>query len=92
MVKDTLIKHQTQALKNHEQETLTTLRYILAQIKNKEIEKRADLTDDEVLIVLRKIRKELLESIEAFQKGKREDLVLTYKKQLALVNLYLPKL
>ena len=42
-------------------------------------------------MVLRKIVKELNESIEAFEKGKREDLVSEYQKQLEIVSFYLPK-
>ncbi len=86
-----LTQDQIQALKNHDQEKVTTLRYILAQIKNKEIDKKAQLTDDEILNVLRKIVKELKESIEAFQKGRREDLIEEYQKQLDFVTAYLPK-
>jgi len=98
MLKQKIFKDQIQALKNHDQEKLSILRYILAQIKNKEIEKKpsesggkSDLTDEETTSVLRKIAKELNESIEAFKKGEREDLVFEYQKQLQVVSSYLPK-
>lgn len=91
MLTQKITQDQIQALKNHDQEKVTTLRYILAQIKNKEIDKKAQLTDDEILNILRKIIKELNESIEAFGRGKREDLIKEYQKQLDLVTAYLPK-
>ena len=91
MLKQKLVDDQIQALRNHDQENLSILRYILAQIKNKEIEKRSDLTDDETTMVLRKISKELHESIEAAKLGKREGLVTEYQQQLQLVSSYLPK-
>jgi len=91
MLKQKLVDDQIQALKNHDQPRLSILRYILAQIKNKEIEKRSDLKDEETTMVLRKIAKELNESIEAAKSGKREDLVLENQKQLSLVSTYLPK-
>ena len=91
MLKQKLVDDQIQALRNHDQENLSILRYILAQIKTKEIEKRSDLTDDETTMVLRKISKELHESIEAAKLGKREGLVTEYQQQLQLVSSYLPK-
>lgn len=91
MIKEKMIRDQITALKNHDQEKLSILRYILAQIKNKEIDKKSDLTDEEVISALRKITKELSESIEAFKKGKREGLVLDYQKQLEVVSSFLPK-
>lgn len=90
MLKEKLQNDQTNALRSGDKDRLSVLRYILAQIKNKEIEKRADLTDDDVVEVLKKIAKELRESIEAFEKGGRSDLVSEYKKQLGIVLPYLP--
>ncbi len=90
MLKEKLQDDQIRALKSGNKEIVSVLRYILAQIKNKEIEKRADLTDDDMVSVLKKIAKELRESIEAFEKGGRRDLVDEYKKQLEIVLPYLP--
>ncbi len=91
MLKDKIQNDQIAALKSGDREKSDTLRYILAQIKNKEIDKRSDLTDEEVVNVLRKVAKDLNESIEAFKKGKRNDLVDEYQKQHELVASYLPK-
>src|SRR3990167_1819711 len=98
MIKQKIIADQISALKNHDQEKLSLLRYILAQIKNKEIDKipsdpkgKSDLTDEEVVSVLRKITKELNESIEAYKKGNRQDLVKENQKQLEILSVYLPK-
>lgn len=83
------------AMKSSDNDKVTMLRYILAQIKNKEIEKNLpnnpQLNDDETIQVLRKVAKELKESIDAFEKGKRADLVTQYKKQLEIVKPYLPQ-
>ena len=77
-------------MKSADKDKVTVLRYILAQIQNKEIEKKADLTDDETVTALRKFVKELNESIEAFTKGNRADLVAGTKKQLEIITPYLP--
>ncbi|OGK25292.1 hypothetical protein A3A46_03760 [Candidatus Roizmanbacteria bacterium RIFCSPLOWO2_01_FULL_37_13] len=101
MIKEKIISDQMAALKSHDQQRLSILRYILAQIKNKEIDKKpsntaasrekSDLTEEETISVLRKIAKELHESIEAAKLGKRDDLVLENQKQLEVVTAYLPK-
>ena len=98
MLKQQIFTDQIQALKKHDQEKLSILRYILAQIKNHEIDKKtpeskgiSELTDDETTLVLRKIAKELNESIAAFKKGDRQDLISEYQKQLQVVSAYLPK-
>lgn len=91
MIKQKLQDDQVAALKSGEKDKLLVLRYILAQIQNKEIEKRTDLTDDEVISVLKKIAKELKESVGSFEKGGRTDLVSEYKKQLDILTPYLPQ-
>ncbi len=90
MLKEKLQADQIQSLKSGHQKRVSMLRYILAQIKNKEIEKHSELNDGEVLTLLRKQSKELQESIEAFQKGGRSDLVAEYQAQKDIVNSYLP--
>lgn len=90
MIKNKITQDQIAALKNHDSQTVSTLRYILAQIKNKEIEEKKELTDDGVMTILRKLSKELNESITAFSKGNRKDLVNEYEKQLKITSSYLP--
>lgn len=81
-------------LKSGQKDKLSLLRLILSQIKNREIEKNpptgGELNDEEIITIIRKMVKELKESIEAFEKGNRDDLVIEYKKQLAIVLTYLP--
>ncbi len=91
MLRDTLQHDQMTALKSGQKSRLEVLRFILAQIKNKEIEKKAPLTDEETVIVLQKFVKELKESIAAFEKGGRTDLVAQNTEQLEIVAPYLPK-
>lgn len=82
------------ALKSGDKEKLSVLRFIISQIKNKEIEKNppkgGELDDNETVGVLKKFAKELKESIDAFEKGKRKDLVDINKRQLEIVSQYLP--
>ncbi len=90
MIYQQLQAEQIIALKSKDTLKLQTIRGIIAQIKNKEIEKKAPLSDEEVLGVIKKTKKELLESIESFTKGGRTDLREESQNQLKIVNGYLP--
>ncbi len=68
-----------------------TLRFCLAAIHNEEVAKRRDLTDDELAGVLAKQAKMRRESIEAFAKGGRDELVAKEKAELTLIEGYLPQ-
>jgi uncharacterized protein YqeY len=63
---------------------------ILADIKNKKIELMRNLTDDDVVDVLRKGIKRRKESIELFEKGAREDLATKERAEIAALEKYLP--
>ena len=78
------------ALKAGDKTRLSVLRFILAQVKNKEIDKQSELNDEETMVVLRKVIKELKESVEAFEKGGRIELLEDSKKQLEIALVYLP--
>ena len=91
MLRQKLQDDQIAALKAGEKTKLGVLRFILAQIKNKEIDKKSELTDEETMVVLRKVIKELKESVEAFEKGGRKELSEDSKKQLEFASVYLPK-
>lgn len=91
MLKEKLQQDQIQALKSGDKEKLSILRYLIAQIKNKEIEKQTELNDTEVVEVIRKQVKELNEAKEAAQKANRQDLVTENQKQINIVSSYLPE-
>lgn len=90
MIKQKLQEDQTTAIKSKDLQTLNAIRYIIAQIKNKEIDKGGELTEDEALQVIRKQAKELQDSIEMFQNAGRTDLVNENNMQLEIVKRYLP--
>lgn len=90
MIKIRILEDQTAAIKAKDMETLTTIRYVLAEVKNKEIEKQTDLSDAEVIAILQKQVKQLHESIDAFIKAGRTELADQYTKQLEIIKKYLP--
>ena len=63
---------------------------ILADIKNKKIELMRELTDDDVVDVLRKGIKRRKESVEMYVKGAREDLASRERAEIAALEQYLP--
>ena len=91
MIKQTIKQNQVAAMKSGDQAKLNILRYILAKIQNQEIEKQKELTDEEVVVVLQKLAKELKETLAAAEKAGRQDLVLQSKSELETVSAYLPK-
>lgn len=91
MLRQKIQADQIQALKSGDKGRLEVLRFILSQIKNKEVDKKLELNDDEVLDVIRKYVKQLNESIEAFEKGDRPQLAAESKAQKEIANEYLPQ-
>jgi hypothetical protein len=63
---------------------------IVSDVKNREIELKRDLTDDDVMDVLRRGIKKRRESLEMFEKGNRADLAATEAAQVKLLEAYLP--
>ena len=63
---------------------------IIADVRNREIELRRDLTDDDVIEVLRRGIKKRRESIEMYEKGDRADLAQKERTEAELLGAYLP--
>jgi uncharacterized protein len=63
---------------------------VLADVKNREIEFRRDLTDDDVIDVLRRGIKKRRESVDMFTKGGREDLAGKERLEVEMLSAYLP--
>lgn len=79
------------ALKTKDELRLSTIRLLLSSVGYARIEKRGELTDDEVLDVLAKAAKQRRESIEAAQSGNRTDVAEREQRELEIVSEYLPK-
>ncbi len=90
MLRQKLQDDQLAALKSGNKEVLEIIRFVLAKVKNQEIEKKDLLNDEETLAVLKKVVRELNESKEAAVKGGRADLVKQNDAQLAILTPYLP--
>ena len=90
-LKDQIDHHMKQAMKDRDKDKVSTLRMAASAIKNKMIEKRPhDLTDEDVLSVLRKLSKQRQEAMEQFRQAGREDLAEKEEKELNILKEYLP--
>ena len=79
-----------QAMKEGDKARVSVLRLVLADINNAEIAKGAPLEDSDISRVVAKQAKQHRESIDAFSKGDRPDLVAKEVSELAILLQYLP--
>ena len=84
-------KDITAAMKAREEARLSTLRMVKTALKNREIEKMAPLDDKEAQQVLTTLIKQRKESVEAFQKGGRQEMADKEAAEIVLIETYLPK-
>ena len=70
---------------------LSTVRLLLAAMKQKEVDERVELTDADVLAILEKMIKQRRESIAQFEKAARQDLADKEKAEIEVLSAYLPQ-
>ncbi|HPG82934.1 MAG TPA: GatB/YqeY domain-containing protein [bacterium] len=87
---DRLTEDMKSAMKAGEAVRLGTIRLLRGQIKDAAIDKRAELTDDEMLGVLANAAKKRREAIEAYRNAGRVDLAEKEEAELAVIQGYLP--
>lgn len=79
------------AMKARDQLRMDVIRMIKAALLNKEIELKKNLDDAEMSKVMTTMLKQRRESIEQYQKAKRDDLAAKEIKEIAIIEGYLPK-
>jgi len=79
------------AMRAHERERLAALRLVTAAIKQKEVDERIELNDEQVLAVLDKMAKQRRESLEQYTQAGRDDLAAREQFELDLIRSYLPE-
>ncbi|OGW39873.1 MAG: glutamyl-tRNA amidotransferase [Nitrospirae bacterium GWD2_57_9] len=80
-----------EAMKSGAKDKVSTLRMLNAALKNKQIDKRRPLTDEEVIETVRSLIKQRKDSIEQFAKGGRQDLVDKETAEVGVLEEYLPQ-
>ena len=84
------------ALKNKDKTLVSTLRLILAAIKDSDIasrtaEKKEGINDSEILKVLRKMKKQRQDSVDLYRKGGRQELLQIEEAEIKVIDSFLPK-
>jgi uncharacterized protein YqeY len=90
-LKDRIQEALKRALKGKQTIEVSTLRLLLSEIRYAEIAQQKPADDNKVLDVITREVKRRRESIEAFRKGNRGDLVTQEEAELAILMNYLPK-
>ena len=96
MLKKQLTDDLVTAIKNKDKESINTIRLILAAIKNKEIalrseDKNKEITDEIIFSILKNMVKQRNESIDLYEKGNRTELADKEKKEIDIIQKFLPK-
>ncbi|NLL45054.1 MAG: GatB/YqeY domain-containing protein [Mollicutes bacterium] len=79
------------AMKNQNKEVLSVLRMVKGAMQLEEINKKRELNDDEVIGIIAKQIKTRKESIVEFEKGNRSDLIEQTKKEIEILESYMPE-
>jgi uncharacterized protein len=81
----------TESMKARDAVKTSTLRMLQSALKNEQIEKGHELSDDEALVVIRRAVKQRHDSIEQYDKGGRPELADKEREEVKLLEVYLPK-
>jgi uncharacterized protein YqeY len=91
MLKEKIQQDIKDALKSGDSKKRMVLGMVSAAIKNKEIEKRTELSDDDVIAVISTEIKKRKDSVEQFEKGGRPELAEGEKKEAEMLMAYMPE-
>jgi len=89
-LKERITEDMKASMRSGDKERLAGIRFVLAAIKQREVDERIQLDDTQVLAVLEKMIKQRRESITQFEAGGRADLVAKESAELAVLQAYLP--
>ena len=96
MLKKQLTANLVIAIKNKDKESVNAIRLILASIKNKEIalrskNKNEEISEEIISNILKYMIKQRNESIDLYEKGNRQELADKEKKEIDIIQKFLPK-
>ena len=90
-LKDQITEDMKNAMRAKDSERLGTIRLLTAAMKQKEVDERVELDDAMVIAIVDKLVKQRKDSIEAFTKAERQDLVDKEAAEMAVLQAYLPQ-
>lgn len=90
-MRNQILEDLKSAMKAQDKLKLSVIRMVKSSIQMEELNKKRELTDDEVIDVISKQIKTRKDSINEFTKGGREDLVESTSKEIEILSAYLPE-
>lgn len=90
-MKNRIIEDIKLAMKSQDKERLSVVRMLKSDIQMAELNKKGDLTDDEVIALVSKQIKMRNDSIKEFEKGSRTDLIESANSEINILKEYLPE-
>ena len=89
---DQIKKDMYVAMKSGDKIKTNILRTLLSALKEKQIDKKEDINEDEYLSIIKRLVKQLKESADAYQKAGRSELYEKEVSELNILNEYLPEI
>lgn len=89
-LKEQITEDMKAAMRAKDSGRLATIRLLTAAIKQKEVDERIDVSDEQVLAIIEKMIKQRKDSISQFEAGARPDLADIEKAELVVLNTYMP--
>lgn len=90
-LKERLTADMKTAMREKDVAKRDTVRFLISELKSREIDLQRDLTAEEEIRLLQTQAKQRVDSIEQFRAGGREDLVAKDQQQLGIIESYLPQ-
>jgi uncharacterized protein YqeY len=90
-LKDRITEDMKAAMRAKDSARLSTIRLLLAAIKQKEVDERVQVDDPQVVAIIEKLIKQRRDSIEQFQRANRQDLVDQEQFELSVLAAYQPE-
>lgn len=90
-LKQTIIADMKTMMKARDTQSLTTIRMLLAAIKQKEVDERIELIDKDVVTIVQKMLKQRKDSIQQFKDAGRDDLVEKEQAEVVVISQYMPE-
>lgn len=90
-MRNKILEDLKSAMKAQDKEKLSVIRMIKGAIQMEELNKKHELTDDEVISIISKQIKSRKEAIVEFEKANRMDLVEQNNKEIEILNIYMPE-
>ena len=89
-LKTTIQEDMKAAMRAKDAARLSTIRLLLAAIKQREVDERTETSDADVLSIVDKMIKQRKDSVQQFEAGRREDLAAAERAEIAVLQTYLP--